>query len=169
MNEEIETKDKRIVFMRAVYDWASLSKDPRSHIGAVIVKNDIQVSCGYNNFPRGVKDYISRYNDRPTKLLFVEHGERNAIFNAAREGISTLGATIYTQSMPCHECMKAIINSGIIKIVLHKQWEDFNQNNHWTDSCSMANTMREEANIFVEYLDCVLGVNGLWGGKVIYV
>jgi dCMP deaminase len=93
------------------------SYDPRTKLGAVIVddRNRI-ISIGYNGFPRGVKDLAKRYEDRPTKHLFVAHAERNALDNSP---MSVEGCTMYVPLMPCNECAKSIIQRGIKKVICY--------------------------------------------------
>lgn len=94
---------------------ATWSKDPNTKVGAVIVNDNKQVlSLGYNGFPRGVEDRVSRYEDRETKLLFVAHAERNALDNAY---VDVRGATMYTTLCPCNECAKSIVQKGIKRVV----------------------------------------------------
>ena len=91
------------------------SKDPRTKVGAVIVDQKKRViSLGYNGFPRGVEDTPERYDDRPTKHLFVAHAERNALDNSP---MSVEGCTLYVPLMPCSECAKSIIQRGITRVV----------------------------------------------------
>ena len=97
---------------------AQWSKDPSTKVGAVIVDERYKViSLGYNGFPRWVDDLEERYNDRPTKYQFVVHAELNAILNAT---VPLDGMTLYTTLSPCHECAKAIIQSGIIEVVYYE-------------------------------------------------
>lgn len=91
------------------------SKDPRTKVGAVLVNETKQVlSVGYNGFPRGVFDLEARYEDRPTKLMFVAHAERNALDNCFAD---TRGSTLYVTLPPCNECVKSIIQKGVRRIV----------------------------------------------------
>lgn len=105
------------------------SKDPNTQNGACIVQDDSPVSLGYNGFPRGCSDddypWERESEDKDkykTKYPYVEHAERNAIYNAARRGIKTSGAVIFIYSekgyYPCDECARAIIQSGINKVVM---------------------------------------------------
>jgi deoxycytidylate deaminase len=81
------------------------SKDSSRKVGAVIVSRDnVVLSTGFNGFPRGVKDLRERWTKKQEKLLWVAHAEANAIFNAARTGISVEGGTIYTTTFPCTLC-----------------------------------------------------------------
>lgn len=169
MGKIIPTKDIQETFMRSVYDWASRSKDPRSRIGAVIVRGEISISSGYNNFPRKVLDLEERYLDKETKYSFILHAEHNAILNAAKLGHSTDGAAMYTQGIPCRECCKAVINAGISKIICHKQWPNLTYSPAWVESIKLTEIMMEEAGIELEWFDKVLGVQGFLDGKVINV
>jgi dCMP deaminase len=84
----------------------------------VIVDNRNRIiSIGYNGFPRGVKDLAARYEDRPTKHLFVAHAERNALDNSP---MSVEGCTLYVPMMPCNECAKSIIQRGIKKVICYE-------------------------------------------------
>ena len=87
------------------------SKDERTQIGAVIVGEDKEiVSTGYNSFPRGLDDSIKLRQERPEKYYWFEHAERNAIYNAARIGVSTKGCTMYLScGIPCVDCARGII------------------------------------------------------------
>ena len=169
MRDIIPTVDKNEVFMRAVYLHSSASKDPRSHIGAVLVKNDNIISTGYNGFPRGVYDFTERYSDRDAKHKFVTHAEDNAILTAARLGISTLQTDLFTQGIPCAECMKSVIQAGIKKIIIHKQWPNLTHSEKWIESIEIATIMMNEAGIELECFDKFLGITGFLDGETIWV
>lgn len=99
---------------------ASKSKDRSTKVGAVIVGPDQEIrSTGYNGFPRKISDSVECRHNRPRKYLFTEHAERNAIFNAARMGTPLKECTLYMnyQPIPCADCTRAIIQSGITSIV----------------------------------------------------
>jgi dCMP deaminase len=129
------------------------SKDERTQIGVVIVGKDNEiVSTGYNSFPRGIVDDIDERQERPEKYFWFEHAERNAIYNAARIGVSTLGTTMYmTCGMSCSDCARAIINSGVSKIVLRKGRGA--KGDKWNESSVRSMKMFEEAGVVVEYYD----------------
>ena len=129
------------------------SKDKRTQIGVVVVGKDNEiVSTGYNSFPRGIDDNISDRQERPEKYFWFEHAERNAIYNAARIGVSTLGTTMYmTCGMSCSDCARAIINSGVSKIVLRKGKGA--KGDKWNESAERSMKMFEEAGVIVEYYD----------------
>lgn len=129
------------------------SKDKRTQIGVVVVGKDNEiVSTGYNSFPRGINDNLNERQERPEKYFWFEHAERNAIYNAARIGVSTLGTTMYmTCGMSCSDCARAIINSGVSKIVLRKGKGA--KGDKWNESSVRSIKMFEEAGIIVEYYD----------------
>jgi len=166
---EIPTQDKRETFMRAVYLHALSSKDPRTKIGAVLVRENNIISTGFNNFPRKVKDYEERYTDRITKYSFIVHGEHNAILTAARLGTNTLGSTLYTQGVPCCECMKSIIQAGCVKVVVHKQWPNLDYSEKWVEATRISKIMVDESGVELEWFDKKLGIIGFFDGKEINV
>lgn len=129
------------------------SKDERTQIGVVIVGKDNEiVSTGYNSFPRGINDDIDERQEKPEKYFWFEHAERNAIYNAARIGVSTLGTTMYmTCGISCADCARAIINSGISKIVLREGRGATNPK--WQESAKRSQQMFKEAGVIVEYYD----------------
>ena len=92
------------------------SKDESTQIGAVIVGKDKEiVSTGYNSFPRGINDKKKERQERPEKYFWFEHAERNAIYNAARIGVSTKGTTMYLScGVPCSDCARGIINACLL-------------------------------------------------------
>jgi len=158
-------------FMRHVYLVASKSKDPSTKIGAVIVKDNNIISSGYNGFARGVSDDPIRYNDREMKYLLVCHGEFNAVVSAARHGISTLGSTIYTQGIPCNECAKSVIQSGIKTVIVHQQWREYSKTSptKWTKLAELSSMMFYEAGLEIRHYDKMLNIQGYRDGKVIKV
>jgi dCMP deaminase len=100
---------------------AQKSKDPSTKVGCVIVSQDnVVLSMGFNGFPRGVRESeLTGRWDRPEKYFWVEHAERNAIFNAARNGVKILGAKAYLnfEPKPCADCTRALIQAGITEII----------------------------------------------------
>lgn len=106
-------------FMGLAHLSAYRSKDPSTQVGACIVSSDNKVvGIGYNGFPKGVSDDIfpwareGEYSE--TKYPYVVHAELNAILNSNTE---LRGCSIYVSLFPCNECAKAIIQSGISRIV----------------------------------------------------
>lgn len=109
---------------------AMRSKDPNSQVGACIVRDNKILSLGYNGMPIGCDDDIMPWgregDDLDTKYMYVCHSELNAILNAGKD---LHGSTIYVTLFPCNECAKAIIQSGIKRIVyLDDKYKDSNNN-----------------------------------------
>ena len=129
------------------------SKDERTKIGAVIVGKDKEiVSTGYNSFPRGIDDWKPERQERPEKYFWFEHAERNAIYNAARIGVSTKGCTMYlTCGIPCADCARAIINAGISRIFVMRGGGAKSQK--WKDSAERSLEMFDEAGVNVQWYD----------------
>ena len=93
---------------------------------------------------------MSERQERPAKYLYIEHGERNAIYNAARAGIPLKGCRIYMGFYPCADCARAIIQSGIKEIIMdatdyeekEKYW-----NERWKEQITASKEMLSEAGI----------------------
>ena len=99
---------------------AQKSKDPSTKVGCVIVGDDNAIlSMGFNGFPRGVDESDPNRWKRPEKYNWIEHAERNAIYNAARHGINLIGARVYLnwEPKPCADCTRALIQAGIKEII----------------------------------------------------
>lgn len=129
------------------------SKDRRTQIGAVIVgvNNEI-VSTGYNSFPRGIKDDVEERQIGPEKYFWFEHAERNAIYNAALIGASTRDCVMYvTSGVPCPDCTRGIINSGIKKVICKAVCTTSQP--MWKEHAKRSVVMLEESNIELEYYE----------------
>ncbi len=128
---------------------AGWSKDPSTKVGAVITDNDNRViSVGYNGFPRKADDKNKERYERPLKYRWTEHAERNAIYNAAKIGVSTDEATMYIRWFPCTDCARGIIQSGIKKLVCSKP--DFTDE-RWGADFKISHEMLEECGITLEF------------------
>jgi dCMP deaminase len=139
-------------FMNMVYLVAMKSKDENTHIGAVIVGPDKEIrSTGYNSFVRGINDSIPERQIRPEKYFWFEHAERNAIYNAARIGVSTKDCTMYTNGVPCMDCARAIIQAGIKRVVVDKQWDD-NNVDVWIEQAKRSLQMFAESGVDISYI-----------------
>jgi dCMP deaminase len=112
---------------------AAWSKDRSTKVGCVIVGPDHGIrSIGYNGFPRGIREDVDERHGRPAKYRWTEHAERNAIYSAARAGISLENCRMFLPWFPCMDCARAIVQAGIVELVAlrpdltHAQWgEDF--------------------------------------------
>ena len=105
--------DKR--YMRMALIWAENSYCKRRQVGALIVKNKMIISDGYNGTPVGFENQCEDTNG--ATYPYVLHAEANAITKVAKSNYSSDGATMYVTSSPCIECAKLIIQSGIRRIV----------------------------------------------------
>ena len=109
---------------------ATQSPDPSTQNGAVIYNpvNGAIVATAFNEFPSGVR-YLEERWLRPTKYSYVEHAERNAIYQAARAGVATEGLTMVAPWASCADCARAIVQAGITTLARlpaphSPQWED---------------------------------------------
>ncbi len=127
------------------------SKDKSTKIGAIIVGEDNQIiSSGYNSFPRGINDDLPERQERPEKYYWFSHAETNAIINCALNGVSTKNATIYMScGLPCADCTRNIINSGIKKIFCKSNQDTMSNKSKWEDQEKRSRLMLEEAKIEV--------------------
>lgn len=139
-------------FLSLAKEIASWSKDPSTKVGAVVVGKKGQiVSQGYNGFPRGFDDGIDRYFYRPTKYKYIIHAEANAIYNALYNGASVEDCTIYVHGLPpCLECAKAIVQSGIKRVVT-----DSKPDERWAKSNQDAMDIFNEANVEFKLIGCL--------------
>lgn len=158
------------LFVRHAYLIASKSKDRKTKIGAVLVRDNSVISEGYNGFCRGVEDDVSDRHERPEKYFWTEHAERNCIFHCARHGISTLGTVLYTQGLPCSDCTRAIIQSGIKEIVLHENWEHDValgiRRDKWSESGQRSDVMIYESGVKVRIFSGKLGMKTMIDGNI---
>lgn len=157
-------------FMTIVYTIAAQSKDTSTKVGSVIVgpNRDIRAT-GYNGAPRGFDDADPRLSRRPDKYLVTEHSERNSIYQCARNGTSCADTSLYVSWMPCMDCARAIIQSGITRVVIHRQGNEImrSQTSQWAASFAMAEQMMTRCGVAVEWYSDPLPhyVVGQFGGK----
>ena len=116
----METKNKKQLeldsrYIRMAKIWAENSYCKRRQVGAIIVKDKMIISDGYNGTPSGFENICEDENGL-TKP-YVLHAEANAITKIARSGNNSDGATLYVTSSPCIECAKLIIQAGIKRVV----------------------------------------------------
>lgn len=129
---------------------AGWSKDPSTKVGAVIVDPEMKtvIATGFNGLPRNVEDREERMTERPDKYKWTEHAERNAIYNAARNGHKTEGCVLYMnfEPCPCTDCARAIIQAGIRRVVgPDRKFEG--KGRQWTYDLAVAETMLHEAGV----------------------
>ena len=102
-------------YMKMAAIWATNSYCKRRQVGALIVKDRMIISDGYNGTPSGFENICEDENG--VTKPYVLHAEANAITKVAKSGNSSLGATLYVTASPCLECSKLIIQSGIRRVV----------------------------------------------------
>lgn len=127
-------------YMRMAKIWAENSYCIRRKVGALIVKDKMIISDGYNGTPSGFENICEDENNE-TKP-YVLHAEANAITKVARSHNSSMGATMYVTTSPCIECAKLIIQAGIKRVV-------YSQKYRRTDGAALL----IRAGIEVDYLD----------------
>ncbi|MBO7523298.1 MAG: dCMP deaminase family protein [Bacteroidales bacterium] len=121
-SEESENKqkslDKRYLEMAQI--WAGNSYCKRRQVGALIVKDKMIISDGYNGTPSGFENICEDENN--VTKPYVLHAEANAITKVAKSNNSSEGATLYVTTSPCMECAKLIIQSGIKRVVYSQKY-----------------------------------------------
>lgn len=118
MNEKQLELDKR--YLRMARIWAENSYCTRRKVGALIVKDKMIISDGYNGTPSGFENVCEL--DNGTTKPYVLHAEANAITKIAKSGNNSEGATLYVTASPCLECSKLIIQSGIRRVVYSEEY-----------------------------------------------
>lgn len=118
MNHKEERMHK--FYMSIAKQAATLSYSNRLKVGAIIVKNDNICSFGYNGTPKGF-DNLCEDSEGKT-LSSVVHSEINCISKSARNGISIESSTLYVTVSPCYDCAKAIIQSGISRVIYLEEY-----------------------------------------------
>ena len=110
--------DPRYLEMASI--WAKNSYCKRRQVGALIVKDKMIISDGYNGTPSGFENICE--DETGATKPYVLHAEANAITKVAKSGNSSLGATLYVTASPCLECSKLIIQAGIKRVVYRDEY-----------------------------------------------
>ena len=121
MKEKQAKYDK--AYLKMALEWGELSYCKRRKIGALIVKDKMIISDGYNGTPTGFENFCE--DDKGYTKWYVLHAEANAIAKVSSSTQSTNGATLYITLSPCRECSKLIFQSGIIRVVYNKEYKDY--------------------------------------------
>ncbi len=114
-NDKQSILDKR--YLRMARIWAENSYCHRRKVGALLVKDQMIISDGYNGTPAGFENICE--DDAGVTKPYVLHAEANAITKIARSGNSSQGSTLYITASPCLECSKLIIQAGIKRVVFN--------------------------------------------------
>jgi dCMP deaminase len=140
-------------FFNLLIPIAAKSKDESTKIGCVVVGPDNEIrTTGYNSFPRGIDDSIASRQTRPEKYFFMEHAERNAIYNAARIGVSLKNCRLYVDRHPCDGCARGIVQSGIREVIIDADADSFKEqgfNDRWKESIGYARQILDEAKVTI--------------------
>jgi dCMP deaminase len=109
-------------YLRIADEWGKLSYCKRKQVGAIIVKDRMIISDGYNGTPSGFENFCE--DDEGYTKWYVLHAEANAISKVASSTQSCHGATLYITLSPCKECSKLIHQAGIVRVVYKKAYKD---------------------------------------------
>ncbi|MBQ6963076.1 MAG: dCMP deaminase family protein [Paludibacteraceae bacterium] len=119
-NKELKQRNLDTRYMRMATIWAENSYCKRRQVGALLVKDKMIISDGYNGTPSGFDNNCEDENN--SSFPYVLHAEANAITKVARSNNSSDGATLYVTASPCIECAKLIIQAGIKRVVYGEQY-----------------------------------------------
>ena len=111
-----------LAYLKMALEWGNLSHCERKKVGAIIVKNKMIISDGFNGTPSGFDNNCEDENGDTN--WYVLHAEANAILKVAKSTNSCLDATLYLTLSPCKECAKLIHQSGIKRLVYLKNYKD---------------------------------------------
>ena len=119
-----DTKQLRYdkAYLKMATEWAKLSHCKRRQVGALIVKDKMIISDGYNGTPTGFENCCE--DDEGYTKWYVLHAEANAILKVASSTQSTKGSTLYVTLSPCTDCSKLIFQSGIVRVVYITEYKD---------------------------------------------
>ena len=109
-------------YLKMALEWSKLSYCKRRQVGALIVKDKMIISDGYNGTPTDFEN-LCEDEDNTTKW-YVLHAEANAIMKVASSTQSCKGSTLYITMSPCQQCSKLIHQAGIVRVVYHTQYKD---------------------------------------------
>lgn len=118
MKDKQDELDKR--YLRLASIWAENSYCVRRQVGALIVKDKMIISDGYNGTPSGFENVCE--DEQGVTKPYVLHAEANAITKIARSGNNSDGATLYVTDSPCIECSKLIIQAGIRRVIFSRKY-----------------------------------------------
>lgn len=121
MTEKKENKYDK-AYLRLAKEWSKLSYCKRKQVGAIIVRDRMIISDGYNGTPSGFENCCEDENN--LTHWYVLHAEANAILKVANSTQSCKDATLYITLSPCKECSKLIHQSGIKRVVYHEGYKD---------------------------------------------
>ena len=118
----IKQRKYDIAYLKMAKEWSKLSYCKRKQVGALIVKDKMIISDGYNGTPTGFENVCE--DDKNSTKWYVLHAEANAIMKVASSTQSSKNATLYITMSPCKECSKLVFQSGIIRVVYNIEYKD---------------------------------------------
>lgn len=143
----MDNNNKDKFMLETAIRFSEFSKDPNTKVGAVAVDDNYRVlSIGYNGLPSKYPDDYSLLS-REDKNLITIHAEVNCILNAAKNGVSLQGATMYVSEQCCSNCAAAMINAGIKRVVMPTST---NLNPNWQRSLELSAEVFQQCNIQVD-------------------
>ena len=181
LGENMLRPDWDQLYLTMCYLVGMRSRDPNTHVGSVVVDSDnVLVSTGYNSLPRSIeagKDDCRLQRENGEKYYWMEHAERNAIYNAARRGTILKGCKLYVPWLPCCDCARAIIQTGISEVIVHLNGQDFYEKNtdgKWAESHRRTLEMFAESGVKVRFVDCQVVVpeifmNGILHESIVFL
>lgn len=124
MPSALEEKQLRydLAYLRMAREWAKLSHCSRKQVGALLVKDGVIISDGYNGTPSGFPNCCE--DDLGETLWYVLHAEANAILKVAKSTNNASGSTLYITMSPCRDCCKLILQAGIKRMVYIDAYKD---------------------------------------------
>ena len=142
-------------WLKMAKEVASWSKDDSTQCGCVIVSQQNKiVTLGYNGLPRDIDyDDTSLWQERPEKYFWMEHAERNAVYNAER---SMQGCVAYVTGPPCMDCGRALKQVGVIRVVVpmhHNMGLGSDYIERWRESCQRAEKLFRLAGVVYEFVE----------------
>ena len=111
-----------LAYLKMAKEWAKLSYCERKKVGALIVKDRMIISDGYNGTPSGAENCCE--DEEGTTKWYVLHAEANAILKVAKSTQSCDNATLYITMSPCRDCSKLIHQAGIVRVVYQNSYKD---------------------------------------------
>lgn len=155
---DVTTDSMYVGLMKEAIGHARKSPDMSTQNAAVLLHGGcpIRDTWAVNEFARGSR-YLDERWERPAKYEWIEHAERNAIYNAARHGICTEGLTLLAVWAACADCARGIVQSGIPRLVTLRPQQD--PHGHWGASINTAMTILEEGQVEVVFIDGPLGMD----------
>ena len=123
MDQQLSKQNKYDkAYLRLAESWEKLSQCNRKQVGAIIVKDEIIISDGFNGTPAGFDNCCE--NEEGLTHWYVLHAEANAILKVAKSTNNCKGATLYLTHSPCRDCSKLVLQSGIKRVVYKEAYKD---------------------------------------------